>query len=112
MRSTSPDDLRHGVFELGDGPAIVLLDLVDDVPGLEHADPAALDVEHLAGGGAVLGRQPGDDRADVGRVPDVETARLGRWLDLIADAGRGEREAGPRRGGDGVDPDPVARQLL
>src|SRR5437764_4393356 len=93
-RRGSADQRLHFRFEFPDRPAVVLLDALRHRPVLEQLDRPALHEEHLAGGRAVLGRQVGDQRRDVGRVPDVELSSvLGRGND-VAQAGRGFGEPG------------------
>src|SRR4051794_36062982 len=72
--TSSTEQLRHLGLELLHRPPVVLLDGLGHRPRLEEADGAALDEEDLAGGRARLRREIGDERRDVGRIPDVELA--------------------------------------
>ena len=103
---------RSAGRELGDGPAVALVDLLDRRPRLHPLHHAALHDERLAADRAVGGGEVGDERRDVGRVPDVERAGIVGRLHRVAEPGRLEREPGAGAGRDRVAAHAVAHELL
>ena len=82
--TNQPSERRKRRGETVDGPPIALLDLVAQGPRVHPRDVATLHDERLTGERAVGGGQIRDERRDVGGIPQVERALLGRH-DVLAD---------------------------
>src|SRR5215471_6377795 len=104
-------ELQGLLLELLDGPAVALVDLLGELPGLEPLHHAALHQERLTREGAVLGGEVPDERRHVSRVPRVELGFVLRRLHDVLQPGSllGETRAGGRC--DRVRTDAVPAQL-